>query len=80
MPSSEDGQNQTRPSRAGNIASDASTAPSARAPALRAAMIELSTRLIWPAPQPTSVVPCTSTIAFDFTCFAIRSAKTIDRI
>src|SRR5438067_1031318 len=54
------------PSAKGKAASDASTEPRARVPALSTANCTLETRLVWPAPLPTSVNLRASTIAFDF--------------
>ena len=51
------------------------TLPLARSPALRQARSTLSTRLIWPAPTPTSDSPLASTIAFERTCFTARQAN-----
>ena len=63
------------PSRNGKKASEASTEPRARSPAFATAIRTESSRLIWPAPTPTSCRPCASTIAFDLTAWQTRQAK-----
>ena len=56
-------------------ASDARTLPMARSPAFRIAMSTESTRLIWPAPTPTSDKCFARTMALDLTCLTARHAN-----
>src|SRR6266436_5933425 len=73
------------PSAKGKNASEATTEPKLgdrgspaafpASAALAAAILTLSTRLIWPAPMPTVARPRAKTIALDLTCFATLSAN-----
>ena len=63
------------PSRNGKKASEASTAPLASLARLATAIRTESSRLIWPAPTPTSCRSSARTIAFDLTAWQIRQAK-----
>src|SRR5882672_3660112 len=66
------------PSRNGKNASEAIDAESIDNPsslAFIAAILLLTTRLIWPAPMPRVDLSLTQTMAFDFTYFATRHAN-----